>query len=103
MTAVMAEGLRRLGYGVNSAYFNALVVSGVDSARVHANAEAREINLRKIDQGRVGLTLDETTTTEDLEELLAIFGEPRGKKTAVAEFMAAASQTGIPKELQRQS
>ena len=46
LTAILAEGLRRVGLQVNGSYFDTLTVSGVDAAKVHAAARAAGINLR---------------------------------------------------------
>ncbi len=46
LTAILAEGLKRVGLQVNGSYFDTLTVSGVDAAKIHAAARAAGINLR---------------------------------------------------------
>mgnify|MGYP003343155548 CR=1 FL=1 len=52
-----------------------LTVSGVAAAKVHAAAEARRINLRRIDATTVGVALDETVTVEEVATIIAVFRE----------------------------
>lgn len=76
LTTLLASALRRAGATVNSApVFDTLTVGNVSAARVHANAEARKLNLRVIDAHTVGLSLDEATTEVELRALLACFSE----------------------------
>jgi len=73
-TAILARGLQQLGVEVlNTTYFDTLTVKG-DAAALHAAASEAGINLRRIDDGHVGVSLDETTTRDDLAALFAVFG-----------------------------
>lgn len=77
LTAVLANGLRQLGYTVNDApVFDTLKISGgpYEQAALVERAVARETNLRRYDDGAVGVSLDEATTLEELQTLFAIFG-----------------------------
>ena len=77
LTAVLAKGLRQLGYTVNEApVFDTLKISGGPQAQAAlvAAAEARQINLRVYADGAVGVSLDEGTTVEELQSLFATFG-----------------------------
>jgi len=47
---------------------------GLDTAKVIADACERGINLRDLGDGRVGIALDETTTRQDVLDILAAFG-----------------------------
>ena len=78
LTALLAEGLRRLGYEMGSEpYFDTLRINLgsqplqeiLDAAKVH------QINLRTIDENTVGISLDETTTIQDLIDLWEIFSD----------------------------
>ncbi|MBJ6978344.1 aminomethyl-transferring glycine dehydrogenase [Luteimonas sp. MC1895] len=73
-TAILAEALRKAGASVGGDFFDTLHVSGIDAAAVHAKAREARINLRMIDDGGVGISLDETTTREDVAALAALFG-----------------------------
>ena len=75
LTALLAKGLRSLGAKLNiEPIFDTLTVSGIDAAAIHAATLAKKINLRAIDSRTVGISLDETTTLENVQELLACFG-----------------------------
>ena len=75
LTEALAAGLRATGARLGSEpFFDTLTVANVAPERVHAAAEAKGFNLRHIDSGRVGISLDETTTIEEVRTLLAIFG-----------------------------
>jgi len=76
LTLILAEGLKRLGYSIGSeAFFDTLRVElGSKSLQeIVEAAQARQINLRSIDERAIAITLDETTTVTDLIDLLEIF------------------------------
>jgi glycine dehydrogenase len=76
LTELLAAGLRSAGAKVNAEpVFDTLTISNVSAARVHAAAEAKKINLRQVDAMTVGLSLDETTTIEEVQTLLTFFSE----------------------------
>jgi glycine dehydrogenase len=69
----LADRLRRAGLRVGDApFFDTLSVEGVDADAVLAAGVQQGINLRRIDAGRVGIALDETTA--DLGPILRAFG-----------------------------
>ncbi|MGY0650362.1 aminomethyl-transferring glycine dehydrogenase [Luteimonas sp. A537] len=73
-STILATALRGAGATVGDAFFDTLHVSGLDAAAVHAKARDARINLRAIDAGSVGISLDETTTRDDVAALAALFG-----------------------------
>ncbi len=76
LTDLLAATLRRSGATVNSApTFDTLTVGNVSAERLHSAAHARHLNLRPIDAHTVALSLDETTTLDDLNTLAALFHE----------------------------
>ncbi len=90
--ATLAATLRRLGWKVrNTNFFDTFVVEAGDrQAEIIAKALAARINLRVLDGGLLGLSLDETTTPALLAQLVQIFGgdqldAPQGPAIA-AEF-----------------
>jgi glycine dehydrogenase len=75
LTRMLAEGLQGLGARVNAEpVFDTLTISGIAAAKIHAAALAAKINLRPVDASTVGVSLDETTTAEDVQALLGCFG-----------------------------
>lgn len=81
LTVILAAGLNRLGYHLGSApFFDTLRVElGTKSqSQLLAAAANHQINLRVLDETTLSISLDETTTGEDLQNLWQIFasGEP---------------------------
>ena len=77
LASVLAAGLEELGVGVeNDTYFDTLTIA-CDAVFIHAAASAQHLNLRAIDGGRVGVSIDETTTRADIERLWLIFAHGR--------------------------
>ncbi|MCB0037651.1 MAG: aminotransferase class V-fold PLP-dependent enzyme, partial [Anaerolineales bacterium] len=77
LTAVLRDGLKKLGYELESeTVFDTLkVVNGPrKQAKLQESALKREINLRYYGDGGVGIALDETTTVQDVRDLLQVFG-----------------------------
>ena len=75
LTQLLAEGLKATGAKVNAEpVFDTLTVTGIDAAKVHAAAVAAKFNLRPVDDYAVGVSLDETTTVEEVDSLLRLFG-----------------------------
>jgi glycine dehydrogenase len=82
LTEVLAAGLRQLGYQVNEApVFDTLTVTGrrLNQNEIRAAASKAQINLRYDDDGAVGISIDEPTTVEELEQLLTAFGAEPGE------------------------
>jgi glycine dehydrogenase len=91
LTALLADGLVKLGAKVNAEpVFDTLTVAHVGAERVHAAAAAKKFNLRRLDAYTVGISLDETTTVEDLATLLSFFGE-----SASPDFSASTSPSTL--------
>ncbi len=102
-TTALADGLKRLGYEIGQQpYFDTLHVGlGSKSASdVMKAAEAREINLRAMGDHAVGISLDETVSAEDLQDLLEIFNGGTAPAFTVDELVQAAG-TSIPESLAR--
>ncbi len=105
LTALLAQALGRLGYRVvHSAFFDTLrvEVSQGQRARLLKAARARRINLRDIPPDGLGISLDETTSLEDVEDLVAIFALGRSRRPAVRRLAARAAEA-IPPAFRRQS
>lgn len=73
LTAILAAALRKAGVTVGGDFFDTLHVTGVDAGAIHAKAQARRINLRRIDGGSLSISLDETTTRSDVIVLAGLF------------------------------
>ncbi|MCC5643153.1 aminomethyl-transferring glycine dehydrogenase [Nostoc sp. CHAB 5824] len=76
LTLILAEWLQRLGYSISSKpFFDTLQVElGTKPLQeILQAAQARQINLRIFDTSTVGISLDETTTLDDVRDICQIF------------------------------
>jgi glycine dehydrogenase len=94
LTRLMADALGDAV--VHSEYFDTLLVEAPDAAAVVAEAAERGYLLRFVDETHVAVSLDETTTTHDVETVLGAFGVD-----AQLGFKPAA--LGVPESLVRTS
>jgi len=103
LTVILAEGLRALGVTVEQqSFFDTLTLAtGERTAQLHRQAHDMRINLREVDAGRIGLSLDETTDRVAVERLWEVFAEP-GQSLPSFDALAS-SATKLPQDLLRQS
>ncbi|WP_291924881.1 aminomethyl-transferring glycine dehydrogenase [Limnohabitans sp.] len=108
-TAVLAEGLKALGASLlHGTAFDTLTVdcgSAQAADALHAQAVAQQLNLRRYSGGRagfVGISLDETTTREDIATLWALFAQDGQKLPSFEQFEKGIAPL-IPESLRRTS
>ncbi len=106
-TCTLRTGLEALGYDPGeSPCFDTISVNVPAEAteKLLASARARQINLRAIDSTHIGISLDETVTSDDVEELQKIFAENNNRNLKhTSNLPSVQSSTSIPIELQRES
>ncbi len=105
LTVLLAEGLKTLNYSLSTdPYFDTLWVGvGEQSAQfILQTAASQGINLRPLAGGNVGISLDETTTLQDLFDLWKIFA---GKDDLPfrLENLVAGARFDFPAALTRQT
>ncbi|MBO2655117.1 aminomethyl-transferring glycine dehydrogenase [Shewanella algae] len=104
LTDILAAGLKAKGVElVNASWFDTLTFKVADKDAVLARAVAAESNLRIDAEGTLGVSLDETTTADDLAALFdIILGAGHGLDVAAldAEILAKGSES-IPAALLR--
>lgn len=107
IAALVAAGVKQLGFAtVNDTFFDTLTIdTGARTAQIHALANAKRINLRRVSDTRVGISVDETTTCGDLAELLGIFAQAAGGTAPDVDALDAglADTAALPAGLQRTS
>ena len=108
MTAILAEGLKRLGVTcVHDAVFDTLKLKLPNQAhRFAAKARQRRLNLREIDSDHLGISLDETTRRHDLVAVLSCFAPDEIDSqfiTTLDKSVSQLTQPSIPASLQRQT
>ena len=75
LTTSLAVGLRAGGVDVvNETWFDTLTVPVADASRTMAAAAAERINVRYVDATTVGISLDETSTTDLVARLVVLLG-----------------------------
>ena len=105
LTALTAEGLRRLGCQLDSnAFFDTLRVRcpHLNPAQIMKKCQQSFMNLRQFPDGSFGIALDEATTTADVSQLLTLFTDSPSLPFSLNDL---AEQVGssIPSTFQRQS
>ena len=98
LASSLRKNLDKLGFeSINDHFFDTLVIkTNGKTESIHKRAMDNQINLRRIDSESVGLSLDETSSFNDLNKLLEIF--------AGSEVNAEISEsTAIPDALSRKS
>ncbi|MGD0539131.1 MAG: aminomethyl-transferring glycine dehydrogenase [Verrucomicrobiota bacterium] len=78
LTRCLASGLEKLGFPPATAPFfdTLLVATGAQTEEMRQQAAARAINLRPVGTDAMGVSLDETTSLNDVADLLQAFGGP---------------------------
>jgi glycine dehydrogenase len=104
LTSVLAAGLNKLGLTiVNGSFFDTLtLVTGERTSAVHEAAVARDTNLRRINGDLVGISLDETSTRDDVQLLWSICA-PAGAALPDFEGIEAGIEDAYPATLVRTS
>jgi glycine dehydrogenase len=95
LAAILATALGKAGVNVGPDFFDTLHVTGIDAAAIHAKAKAAKINLRAIDASSVSISLDETTTREDIAALASLFGADASNIDALDSTAADAIPSGL--------
>jgi glycine dehydrogenase len=100
---ILASVLTDLGMKVHTNHFFDTVVfslpEGLEQDAVKAAALRNELNFRYLDDGRVGISLDEATSADDVREILSVFASLRGFEPAAGQDYGES----LPKHLLRSS
>ena len=104
LTDILAAGLRQAGLTLrHQSWFDTLTVEVADKAAVLARALSFGVNLRTDIHQAVGITLDETTSRDDVATLFAILlGDDHGLDIDTLDAAVAADSASIPAALRRQ-
>ncbi|HCG7051454.1 TPA: aminomethyl-transferring glycine dehydrogenase [Vibrio parahaemolyticus] len=103
MTAILAAGLTKGGFELaHNSFFDTITINtGEKTQDLYTKALAADINLRAL-PGKLGISLDETTTVADVEALFAVFGV-KEDGTALSTEIAGNEFAAIPEALRRTS
>lgn len=103
LTATLAENAQQLGYKQHNAHFfdtlNFSLPQGVTIEKLNETALQHQMNFR-LGQDEFGISLDQTTSLEDVKEILAVLAEAAGK---TAMEITVSGKVFIPEDLKRRS
>jgi len=104
LTAILAAGLRTLGYpAVHASAFDTLCIEPGDARdAILARARDARINLRVRGNGSLCISLDETTTRADIDTLWGVFAGD-GATLPSVDALDASAPSLIPADLRRSS
>jgi glycine dehydrogenase len=103
LTSSLEAALTALGYRqTNAAYFDTLRIDRPNVAGIRKAAEAAGINLRYTGDA-VGISLDETTTVDDVKDLVRVLASAQGKDGQAVIRTDAPFQLKAPPTLRRTS
>lgn len=97
----LTEALNKIGvYQTNSAFFDTISVKA-DASKVKAIAEKHEVNFYYVDAETISISLNETTSVKDINQIISIFAEAVGKDNVAISQLA--NESMVPENLQRKS
>jgi glycine dehydrogenase len=103
LAGTLSEELQNIGYkNLNTYFFDTLHIElpkNVDIVKIKEIALSKEINFYYSNCGKIGISLDETTTLEDVNTIVSIFAEAAGIKFTTVK--AISSKISIPENLIR--
>ncbi len=100
-TGTLANELEKLGlYQTNTAYFDTIVIK-TDAKKVKEIAEKHEVNFYYVDENTVSISLNETTSMQDLNKIISIFAQANGKQTNTISTIE--NINNLPKSIRRTS
>lgn len=78
LAQLLENGFKELGIKqVNKNYFDTLKIEVEDSKVIREKAEKAELNFKYFQSNFIGIALDETTSTSDVEKILSVFGSSK--------------------------
>jgi glycine dehydrogenase len=105
----LADKLDSMGYLIETEnFFDTFVIQlpdGIQSAQVIEKAISKEMNFRLIDDRHIGLSLDETTSQEDVSSIVALMAETLGATGQKMTFRTVSENSllRIPEKFRRKS
>ena len=81
MALNLADGLEQMGfYQMNSSYFDTILVKA-DASMIRTEAEKNKVNFFYVDSETISISLNETTSLNDVQLILDIFSKALGKRS----------------------
>lgn len=77
LTAILAQGLKGMGYKINNQHFFDTLTVDIDTydqtQAIHNAAKGQQVNLREISSQQLGISLDESIRLNNIQPILEIF------------------------------
>ena len=104
-TVLLCKALEKLGVKVvNKTFFDTLQLESDKASVILETALSYGINLRNVSETSIAISLDETVTLFDVQELVDIVAEALGKETIdINELADEVADIAVPANLARQS
>jgi len=103
LARALEDALVTLGYvQTNAAYFDTLRIEGADQDAIRPRAEAAGMNFLYV-RGGIGISLDETTSRDDVNDIVAVFAGARRASAGVVVETSAPFSLNAPAALARTS
>ncbi len=97
----LADALNKLGvYQTNSSFFDTILVKA-DAAKVKVVAENHEVNFFYVDSETISISINETTSIKDLNQIVSVFAEAVNKQNIT--ICELTNTTNYPASLNRTS
>lgn len=97
----IANSLKELGYNqCNSSFFDTLKIEA-DASKIKAIAEEQEVNFFYPNADTVTISINQTTSIADANQIIAIFAKAASKETITIETLTESSH--VSEQLQRES
>lgn len=107
LTCLLNDILRKNGFTQNNKYFFdtlEVVIAGNDNlqSEIRKLAESYELNFR-YEPGKIGISISEADSEEDIERIAEIFVKALGKDTKITSLNGTEILLAIPEQLRRKS
>ncbi len=100
-SVTLADALNKLGvYQTNTSFFDTILVKA-DAQKVKAIAEKNEVNFFYVDAETISISLNETTSIKDINQIISIFAEAVGKENVPISQLS--NESMVPENLVRKS
>lgn len=107
LTYILSSGLKSQGYEIvnnSSIIFDTILIKDKEAEQIYEKFIKNEINLRKIDKNHLSISLNETVTVEDIQDLLDLFSEAKNKSKLKLDFNTSKTyENYLSSDLQRKS
>ncbi len=101
LTSSLAKGIEKLGLiRKNNQFFDTLTLEISDSKKLKEISEGRKMNFYYPSENSVSISINETSTINDINEILEVLANSENKQTIQVEYI---TENSIPKNLQRNS